>query len=184
MRSLGILAAVAFVSLSAPTDDKGPPDGWQEVTGGYKKQAFTAWVPTDGETKDSEDSIVSKYGQIKIYRTVCQRKDGSVFAAGEIILPPDLTKAPIQVRQEFFRDLFLDEVKGKLTDEKKVSLGTMAGKEYLAETPDGMARYRLLGTGVQIYRLLVVGTKDQVQSKDADTFFDSFKRTPAEKKDK
>ena len=47
-----------------------------------------------------------------------------------------------------------------------------------------MARYRLLGTGVRIYRMAVVGTKDQVQSADADTFFDSFKRTPADKKDK
>ena len=62
----------------------------------------------------------------------------------------------------------------------------MAGKEYLAETPDGPARYRVYGTGVQIFRVVAAGTKEQMKSKDVDTFFDSFKRTPAEtdKKDK
>ena len=29
-----------------------------------------------------------------------------------------------------------------------------------------------------MFRILVTGTKAQVESKDTDTFFDSFKRTP------
>lgn len=184
MRTVSVLTVLALVLPAAAADDKSPPDGWKEVAGGYKKQAYSVWMPAAGEPADNESSIVSKYGQIRVFRTECQPKGGPLYAAGEILLPPDLTKAPIKVRQEFFRDLFLDEVKGKLVEEKKASLGTMAGKEYLVETPDGMARYRLLGTGVRIYRMAVVGTKDQVQSADADTFFDSFKRTPADKKDK
>ena len=100
------------------------------------------------------------------------------MATSQIILPPKLVKAPPKVRQDFFRDAFLKEFDGKLVEEKKAKLGTMAGKDYLVETPKGMARYLLLGTGVQIYRVAFIGTKEQLDSKDAQTFFDSFKRTP------
>ncbi|HZT83521.1 MAG TPA: hypothetical protein VFA26_25040 [Gemmataceae bacterium] len=144
-----------------------------------------AWFPKAGEISESEDSLVSrKYGQVRIFRTVCELKGGPVYAAGQILLPPGLTKAPPKVRQDFFRDMMLDELKGKLVEEKKASLGSMAGKEYLIQTPGGLARFRLLGTGVQMYRLVAVGTKEQMKSKDVDIFFDSFRRTPATKKDK
>src|SRR5262249_21886145 len=167
-------------------DSNDPPKGWKEVKGGYKKQAYAVWLPTDGMIDASEDSILApKFGQIRIFRTVCERKDGSVLAAGQIILPPGLTRAALKVRQDFLRDLFLEEVKGKVVEEKPTRLGTMTGKEYLIETPKGMARFRLLGTGVLIFRVVFIGTKDQLGSKDADTFFNSFKRTPPpENKDK
>jgi hypothetical protein len=101
-----------------------------------------------------------------------------MFAAGQINLPPQLVKEPIKVRQAFFRDLFLDEVKGTLVEEKNVKLGIFSGKEYTAKTPNGMARYRIYGTGVQIFRVLAVGSKEQVEGMDAETFFESFRRTP------
>jgi hypothetical protein len=63
-----------------------------------------------------------------------------------------------------------------LVEEKPPNLGIMAGKEYVAQTPKGMARYRLLGTGAQVYRVMVVGTKEQIQPRDATLFLDSFAR--------
>jgi hypothetical protein len=93
-------------------------------------------------------------------------------------LPPTLVKETPKVRQDFFRESFLEEFNAKLVEEKNCKLGTMSGKEYLATTPKGMARYRLFGTGVQMFRVAVAGTKEQVESKDAELFFDSFKRTP------
>jgi len=55
-------------------------------------------------------------------------------------------------------------------------LDTMAGKEYLVQTLGGMARYRLHGTGVQVFRVFVIGSKEQVEGKEAETLFNSFKR--------
>jgi hypothetical protein len=70
--------------------------------------------------ESNTDSIVSpRFGQIRIFRTVCTRKDGSLLAAGQIILPPGLTKGPPKVRQDFLRDMFLEEFKGKLVEEKR-----------------------------------------------------------------
>ena len=184
MRGCSMLLILLCVPLVTAAD---PPEGWKEVKGGFRNQAYAVWLPADGKTDSSQDSIVSRsFGQIRIFRTVCERKDGSVLAAGQIILPPKLTRATPKVRQDFLRDVFLEEVKGKVVEEKKARLGTMAGKEYLVTTPTGMARLRLYGTGVLMFRVVFVGTKEQLASKDADTFFKSFKRTPPppDKKDK
>jgi predicted Zn finger-like uncharacterized protein len=159
-------------------DDKQPPPGWKEVKGGFRGEAYTMWVPASGRVQDSENNLVGKGMQIRIWRTVCELKDGTIFAGGEITLPPTLVRATPKVRQDLFRDLFLEEVGGKLVEEKKANLDTMAGKEYLVETRTGLARYRLIGTGVKIFRILVIGTKEKVQSKDAEFFMESFKRKP------
>jgi hypothetical protein len=166
------------VPLLALAGENGPPKGWKEVSGGYKNLAYSVWMPADANVDDKETSIVSKFGQIRVFRSVSKRKDGMVFAAGQINLPPGLVKEMPKVRQNFFRDSFLEEFDAKLVEEKNVKLGTMVGKEYMATTAKGMARYRIYGVGVQMFRVLVVGTKEQVESKDADIFFDSFKRTP------
>jgi hypothetical protein len=190
MRICGALILLTALALPAWADEKGdkgekdkkveksPPEGWKEVSGGYKKLAYSVWMPAGVKVDDKETSIVGDYGQVRVFRTVCERKDGMLFAAGQINLPPKLTKESPKVRQNYFRDSFLKEFEGKLSKEKDVKLGTMAGKEYTAATPNGLARMRLYGTGVQMFRVLVVGTKEQAASKDADVFFDSFKRTP------
>lgn len=178
MRIFGVLLVAMFFPLLAPADEKAPPEGWKEVSGGYKKLAYAVWMPADAKVDDKESSIVSKYGQIRVFRSVCQRKDGMLFAAGQINLPPTLVKEPPKVRQDFFREAFLEEFNAKLVEEKNVKLGTMSGKEYVATTPKGLARHRLFGTGVQMFRVVVTGTKEQVESKDTDIFFESFKRTP------
>ncbi len=171
-----ILGCMAFSAWSSAGEGV-PPAGWKELSGGYKKQAYALWLPNDGKVSDRDDSIMSKYGQIKVYRTTCQRRDGPLLAASQIILPPQLVRERPKVRQDFFRDMCLDEFNGTLKEEKNAMLGTMAGKEYLIQTPKGMVRYQVFGTGVQIFRVLFVGTKEQLESKDAETFFASFKRT-------
>jgi hypothetical protein len=59
----------------------------------------------------------------------------------------------------------------------------MSGKEYTAETPDGVARYRIFGAGTMMFRVLAVGTKKQMESKDVDIFMDSLTRTPTASSD-
>ena len=95
-------------------------------------------------------------------------------------MPPAVARETPKARQDAFRDLFLEQVDGKLVEEKPVTMGTMAGKEYTASTPTGMARFRVLGTGVQIFLVLFSGTKEQLESKEIVAFFDSFRRKPPE----
>jgi hypothetical protein len=171
-----LLLALAFAPLAGAAGADAPPKGWKEVKGGYKKEAYAVWVPEVGKLDEAESSLVTKYGQVRVFRTVCETEAGPLLAAGQIRLPPKLTKAPLKVRQDFFRDSFLDELRARLVEEKKVKLGTLNGKEYLARTAGGMARMRLYGTGVMMFRVAVVGSKAQVESKEAELFFGSFRR--------
>ena len=73
-------------------------------------------------------------------------------------------------------------MKGKIVSEKEYPFGKTKGTEYMIEMPKGqMARYRLL-VGVLVFRSAVIGTKEQVASKDADIFPESFKLTTSKKK--
>jgi uncharacterized protein (TIGR03067 family) len=170
------LLLVLFPLLSAGDEKKTPPDGWKEFI--PKNKDYIAWFPEDGRMRESEDSImVKKAGQVKITRAVFERKDGTLFITSEVLLPPALAMGQPKVRQDFLRDICLDEFDGKLVSEKQVKLGVMTGREYLIKTPKGMVRFRLLGTGVLFYRQLVAGTQEQVEAKDTDIFLDSFVRT-------
>jgi hypothetical protein len=178
MRRFLVLSVLVFFPLVLVADEESPPAGWKAYAGGYKKAAYVVWLPANGTLDEKESNIVGKFGQIRVFRTVCERKDGSVFGAGQIRLPPKLVKEQPKVRQDFFRDSFLKEIDGKLLEEKRIKLGTMAGREYLIKTPKGMARYRLFGTGVLLFRVFVIGSKEQVTGKEGETLFNSFKRTP------
>ncbi len=182
MRFASILVLLAVITTLTAADEPTIPAGWTVVNGGLKQKTFTVAVPPDGKVAESEKSYILKgTGQLRVTRTVCTRADGTIYGAGQIQLPPGLTKTPAKERQDLLRDMFLEEVNGKLTESKKVTTGPLPGWEYLATTPDGMARFRVMGGGVRMYRMIVVGRKEQVQGKDADAFLDSLKATPLEK---
>jgi hypothetical protein len=173
------LVGLLVASLVAAASEDSVPAGWKEVKGGYKDSAYVVRYPANGKVSNDQASIVDpQFGQIRIFRSLCECPDGSLMATSQIILPPKLVKAPPKVRQNLFRDMFLKEVDGTLVEEKKTMLGTMAGRDYVLDTPKGAARFIMLGTGVQIFRVAFVGKKDQLDAKDTQTFFDSFKRTP------
>lgn len=179
MRMSRALLMVLVVPLAVvAAADKEPPAGFKEVT--PKNKSWVAWYPSDGKIDESEDSIVSRqFGQIRIFRTVLDRKDKSAFIVSLVRLPAALLKAPAKDRQDFFKEILCDEFNATVKEEKNIRLGTMAGKEFHLEGRRNLAiRARVYGTGTQVFRVLVVGTKEQVNSKDAETFFDSFKRTP------
>lgn len=157
-------------------DDKPIPKGWKEVAPAHC--TYKAAFPPDGTVKESEDSVlVQKAGQMRFFRCIMERKDGSIYGTSQINIPPTIGKQTVKQRQDMFRDLALDEFNGKLVDEKKIEMGGMNGKEWIIETPKGkIVRYRVIGAGVQIWRMVVIGTKDQTNSADADAFFDAFKR--------
>jgi type IV secretory pathway VirD2 relaxase len=133
--------------------------------------------------------VSPRFGQVRVFRNVLERKDKSLFIVSPVRLPPELLKAPAaKVRQDFFKEIAADEFNVKVKEEKNIKLGTMAGKEYYMEGRGLVVRARVYGTGALVFRVTVAGTKEQVNSKDAEIFFDSFKRTPktgvGDKKDK
>lgn len=69
--------------------------------------------------------------------------------------------------------------KGKVLSEKAMTHGKdkLPGRDCLVENPEHHMRYRAVLSGQRIYQLMVLGPKDFVTSKDADTILDSFEVT-------
>ena len=152
------------------------PEGWNEAL--PKFCTYGVYFPPNGRLTENESSILlpRAAGQMRVFRAIFDRKDGSLFAVSQMNLPPTLLKSGIDARQALLRDVALAEFNGKLVSESAIEMAGMNGKEYMIQSGEKFFRFRLIGPGVQIYRIVVAGTEEQVNSKDAEAFFDSFKR--------
>ncbi len=101
------------------------------------------------------------------------------FTAASIGVPATIMRdIPQNRRFEVFRNVLVDEMKGKVTDEKDVVQDSVAGKEYLIEKPDGFAKLRLhILAGWVIYVVAEVKNKEDLSSTRVNAFFTSFKMT-------
>jgi hypothetical protein len=173
MRMLRILAGLLFVPLLA-ADAPAPPEGWKEFS--PKDKSFSVWLPDSGDRTEQERTLTVLRQRSKVNIIKLEADDGTTYAASVLLISPrDLSKIPMKQRIEIVRDAFLNEIKGTIADEKDIKHGRVAGKEYAIETRKGMARLRVFAVGGRVYRASIAGTKEQVQSKDADTFLALFK---------
>jgi hypothetical protein len=79
------------------------------------------------------------------------------------------------------RDGMVDRVKGKLVRDKKFTLEDKhPGRDVEAETTQpakGRMRARLFLVGSRLYQVIVAGSKEWTESKEADRVLDSFRLT-------
>jgi hypothetical protein len=187
MRFLLALLAVATLSIaSIPAQEGKPPDGWKEFVA--KKDAYLVWFPTNGDLSEKRETVPFKIsGRTQSFLVdiaTFDRKDKSVFIAARLVAPTDLLKGSnVLQRYKMYRDIFADELNGKVSSEKQIVKDKkLIGMEYALKTPKGMARMRIYGASTIAYRAAVIGTDQQVNSKDAETFLDSFKTDVPKKK--
>jgi hypothetical protein len=174
--SVLVLGLVVMVPLLRAADEpKGPPEGWKEYTPNDK--SFTVWLPDKGGKRSERTrELTIKGTRVKANIVQVQSNDGVTFAASTILMPLAVTrKVPMAERLEILRDVYLEEVKGKVAKENDIKQGRVAGKEYIIETAKGMAKLQVYALGGRLYRASVAGSKEQVDSKDAKTFLDSYK---------
>jgi hypothetical protein len=173
MRLLHVLAALLVVPLLA-ADAPTPPEGWKEFS--PKDQSFSVWLPDSGHRTERERTLTVLRQRCKINILQVEADDGTTYAASVLIFPQQMPrKLAVKQRIEVVRDTFLNEVQGKIADEKDIKQGRVPGKEYSIETKKGMALLRVFAAGGRVYRASIVGTKEQVQSKDAEAFLALYK---------
>jgi hypothetical protein len=114
------------------------------------------------------------------------KKDTLQLAQGEVVYvvlfadSPGMAKADEKVLKKVFddaRDKLVQTLKGgKLIGETPVKLGKSLGREVRieAEAPKSY-RTRLFYVGDRYYQLILMGSKEATESKDAEKFFGSFK---------
>jgi hypothetical protein len=112
-------------------------------------------------------------------------KDGTKFNAGSAGIPAALLRdIPLDKRFDTFSDSFIKSLNGKSSEESDIKQGSIPGKRYQIEGGNGAIRMDLyMNAGWIMFALVDAKTKDDLDSKEAKAFFDSFKLTQPENKD-
>ncbi len=176
MRSIWLVIALGAVPfLMAADAPKGPPEGWKEYTPSDK--SFTVWLPEGGRRSERTRDFIVQGHRGRVNAVHLQANDGPTYSAATLrISSTAFMRVRMNERVEMMRDFFLDEFKGKVTKESDLKQGRVPGKDYLIETEKkGLIRLHVYVAGAIIYEAHVQGTKEQLESKDAKTFLDSYR---------
>jgi hypothetical protein len=164
---LPLLAALLTAQPDAPWTELSPED-----------KAFTIQFP--GTPVKQVEKIKTPTGTIDVISYALKpSKDRPAYllSYSEFAGQPD--KLTPQQRLDKAQAGALASTKGKLQSQKNFTLQGYPGRELLIATPeDQHLRTQIYVVGDRVYQLIVVGPADQVASKDADKFFDSFKLKP------
>jgi hypothetical protein len=168
---VGLLVVPVLLGADAPT----PPAGWSEYS--PNDRSFSVWLPAQGGRRSTRQQTRKIRGvPLKINVVQFEAPSGVTFGASTLQLPVQLAQAiPLQQRFEIIRDAFVSEVNGTVSAEMDIKEGTAPGKDYLIESAKVAARVRVFAQGGKLYRASVMGTKEQIASREADTFLQSFK---------
>jgi len=123
--------------------------------------------------------VETPIGKIAVTSLTLDLKDRAYFAAYSDY-PANLVKNQgIEPTLDGSRNGAVQNVKGKLLKEQKITLGKqrLPGREILIEAAGGAAhvRARIYISGDRLYQVLVGGPEKFVASKEATAFLDSFK---------
>jgi hypothetical protein len=170
-----VLAGLLTIPLLMAADAPTPPPGWREHIA--KDKSFGVWLPEKGRRSERERTSNVRRLRIKISLVEVTASGGVTYEASTLTLNNAKMMNSIRHKErlELIRDIFVSEVRGKVSSEMDVKSGESNGKEYTIEAGKNMARLRAFARGGRLYRAAVTGSKAQVSSKDADTFLDSFK---------
>jgi hypothetical protein len=178
MRTVTILMSLAIIPALVPgaeDKDTAPPKGWKDFS--PKDKSFSVWLPDKGgRSSERERTLIVRGQRIKFNLIQLEANKGPTYSAASVLLPLQLTrKIPATERIEIFRDVFVEEVKGRIEQEKDIKQGRVSGKEYEIVTGQGVAKLRLYAMGGRVYKAMVFGSKEDVESENAKTFLESYK---------
>lgn len=165
-----MLLALSLVAQS-PDDDK----PWQIVTNDAGK--FTVEMPTKPTT--TRTMTRSTQGlRFRIILVACETKEGS-YLAQKIELSQPIAKGIEDTLHDTFRNSLAEELKGKVTSEKRVSLLGKPGRDYTIQgkpDADGVVtvRVRQYMQPNAIIQMYVVSPPNRNLPDDAGKFLGSF----------
>lgn len=165
----GLLAIPVLMAADTPT----PPPGWIEYSA--KDRSFSAWLPQKSNRKNEREGTATVSGLRIKFSLVHVEVKSLTYEASTLLLPARSVR-PLSTKEklEIIREVFLNEIRGKVTEETDIEKDRVKGKEYRIQAGRSLARLRAFARGGRLYRASVFGSKSQVDSKNADTFLESF----------
>ncbi len=191
MRALGLALLIAGLpALTAAADE--PPKGW--VTFRSLPGRFALLAPTD-KPKVAIEQTDTGVGKVDLPTATWELGEAGsellLIASYGDVLPKAVQKPDARQREEQARriidgarDGMTGNGKGKLISEKRLAVGTYPGLDLVIEPLFGangpkpgtyLMRVKLLLVGERLYQVMLLGTKAQVESKEALAFLASFR---------
>jgi hypothetical protein len=137
-----------------------------------KDGKYKATFPGKVETKES----TAKEGGATIYNATALPKPGKLFSVVYFDLPVEIPADKVKETLP----MFLAGIKGKSLSDKEVTIGKdkLPGREAVYEMKGAHIRMLILLDGKRVYQVMVGGpTKEDVATKEADSFIKSFEIT-------
>jgi predicted Zn finger-like uncharacterized protein len=161
---------------AAPLDTSGaPPPGWTVFSA--KDNSFSVWLPNQQGRRSERTRSMNRRG-MRFNLNVVQlaANGGPLYSAATITLSPNAARQiPLQALIEIMRDAFVEDIRGTVTGEQQIQLGDAPGREYTISAGASQARLRAYTRGTRIYHAAILGSPQQIQSVEANTFFSSYK---------
>ncbi|HWG49896.1 MAG TPA: hypothetical protein VN669_09405 [Candidatus Acidoferrales bacterium] len=132
----------------------------------YDADGFTAEFPTEPQAKENDSKTGTRY--------FSQLENGNLAYFVEVaLLPANLNKTSQQIFDDY-RQGSAKAVKGQVKAVNDVSLAGNPGREFTIENDTMVLRVRLYVVQRRLYQILVVGTKDLINSAETERFQSSF----------
>jgi hypothetical protein len=153
--------------------------GAEEELKTFRGGKFSVLMPKRVKTKTP--SVKTPVGEMKTTTL-----EGQVGETGYVVVYVDFPEAVLKFldRQDLLDGAgkgVVESFKGKLLDEKKITLGKAGhpGRELLVQAPDDRVwiRLRIYFVGRRLYQVMVTGGEKAVKGETADSFLASFRAT-------
>jgi hypothetical protein len=149
-----------------------PPAGWRQFT--PKDGGFTVALPS--VPKEKKQQVKSSSGTVEIAIYTCEPADDVVFVVGVTDYPNLDMDGGEDKRLRNARDGALENSKGKLIHERKITLAGHPGREMWIQTEgDGMIHTRLYSFKQRLLQTMAIGPKTAIETKMVAAFMDSLK---------
>jgi len=172
MRSFCAMLLITAALISLAADDA--PE-WTEFAS--KEGHFKVLMPGKPEQKKLEAEM-GDFGKGMLHMNTFE-SDKMMYGANYCDFPAKIKDFPRKRVYDSSRDGAVENLKGKLADEKDIKLGDHPGREILIDVAGGkrLFRARVYLVEQRLYQVVVFGSKEAATSKAADKFLDSFKLT-------
>ena len=165
----GLLGFVAVLTLAGAARSQ---DDFQRFTS--KAGGFTLLMPT--EPKTQTQNLETAVGTITVTMYIAE-KNGAAYFASFNDYPAELVqKSDPQAILDGARDGAVNNVKGKLLNEKKIAIGSHPGRDITFEAVNGqyLARSRMYLVNQRLYQIMVLAPREQGLPAKIDQYLDSF----------
>lgn len=142
-----------------------------------KNKMFTITLPAGKDQGKITQVIQIGRHKVPVEASGSVAEGGTKYRGASIGIPAVVIRElPADSRFDTLRDVLVKAMKGKVVKESDIKKGDIPGKEYQVELKGGVARINLYTVaGFVMYATAEGKTKEVVNSKEADAFFESMK---------